>query len=117
MWGWRSNESLYLFKKSFRDSRKIPCLAIDFLSDIQEAKLRERLTRKEYKRLGEDFASRCLFSLSFFYERLNALYSRYGAPHPEFYREMGKRTFYYIGDETIAEHFENWEEFLRKRFN
>ncbi|MEM4181714.1 MAG: hypothetical protein QXX68_00980 [Candidatus Pacearchaeota archaeon] len=101
------------FKRYIHFEGRFLPLAIDFLEKISSLE-RERGFYKGYKELGEDFASRCLFSLSFFYDALNRLYKRYGAPHPEFYREMGKRTFESIGEELIAEHFEKWEDFLRE---
>lgn len=94
------------------EGRFLP-LAVDFLEKISSLKS-GRGFYKNYKDLGEDFASRCLFSLAFFYDALDRLYKKYGAPRPEFYREMGKRTFESIGEESIAEHFENWEYFLRE---
>lgn len=106
----------YLFRRSFYYQGRFLPLAVDFLNKIAELKQKRNLTERNYRILGEDFASRCLFSLSFFYNALEKLYSHYGAPHPEFYREFGKRTFYSIGETGISKNFDNWENYLRENF-
>jgi hypothetical protein len=97
----------------FHRGRFLP-LAVDHLADIGDLKRKNRLTERTYSHKAKDFASRCLFSLSLFYEALERLHNK-GAPHPSFYREMGKRTFARVGEEAIADNFENWEEFVRER--
>ncbi len=103
-----------LFSKYLSHQKRFLPLAIDYLSEIELLKYKHQLTEKKYCLEGEDFASRCLFSLSLFYAGLDRLHKK-GAPHPGFYREMGKRTFTSIGEENIADNFENWENFIREK--
>jgi hypothetical protein len=103
-----------LFGKYFSDRTRFLPLAVNHLQELDELKARGHLTEKEYCTRGENFASKCLFSLSLFYDALQKLYHK-GAPHPGFYREMGKRTFDRIGQADIATHFEDWEEFIREK--
>lgn len=113
----RLEESYYiasLFSRYLSFGGNFLPLASNFLEDIENLKRKGKLNKRDYIKLNENFASRCLFSLSFFYEALRELYLRRGAPRPEFYREMGKRTFVNIGEERIADHFEEWEEFIRE---
>lgn len=102
-----------LFGRYFSNPKDFLPLAVDHLKELEELKEKNRLTEERYHTKGEDFASRCLFSLSLFYGALEKLHSR-GAPHPGFYREMGKRVFNRIGETSIAEHFENWEDFIKE---
>ncbi len=102
------------FSKYFSHRGRFLPLATNHLEDLELSKLKNQLTEKVYSRKGEDFASRCLFSLSLFYDALEHLHSRHGAPHPRFYREIGKRTFERVGQEGIASHFESWEDFIRE---
>jgi len=104
-----------LFRKYFSYEKRFLPLTVEFLDKTTELKRSGRLTERVYRQLGEDFASRCLFSLSFFYDSLKKLYERYGAPHPNFYRTAGERTFEVIGEERIAKNFENWEDYLREK--
>lgn len=104
-----------LFSKYFSHKGRFLPLAVDHLEELAQLRSKGQLTEKTYARKGEDFASRCLFSLSLFYEALGKLHTRYGAPSPKFYREMGKRTFDRVGQEGIASHFEDWEGFIREK--
>ncbi|MEM4719704.1 MAG: hypothetical protein QXG18_02475 [Candidatus Pacearchaeota archaeon] len=99
------------FKKYFNYKGRFLPLSVDFLEKVYNLKKDKKLIIRDYNFVGEDFASRCLFSLSFFYEALDSLYKRRGAPHPYFYRELGRKTFEIIGEESIAEHFESWDIF------
>ena len=103
-----------LFTRYFSYDKRFLPLAVDFLEEVEELRFKNQLSQRRYAPFGQDFASRCLFSLSFFYQALEKLYTRHGAPHPEFYREMGKRTFSSIGEESIADNFEKWEDFIRE---
>lgn len=111
-------EESYKMSSMFRDylsyeKRFLP-LAIDYLSELETLKERNSLTKRRFYEIGKNFASRCLFSLSFFYDGLEELYNRRGSPHPEFYRETGKRIFSKIGEESISDNFDNWEEYIRE---
>jgi hypothetical protein len=115
--GFAESEEIYkmanLFGRYFSHRGGFLPLAIDYLGDLEKLK-RDNRSKRSFVLEGEDFASRCLFSLSLFYEALNKLYSNKGAPHPEFYREVGKRTFASVGEDSIAENFDRWEEFIRE---
>ncbi len=65
---------------------------------------------------GYDLASRCLVSLGFFPKAIEKRWERYGAPKPEFYREVGKTTFHEIGRADVSENFEKWERFMQEMF-
>jgi hypothetical protein len=103
-----------LFSHYFSHRGRFLPLAVDHLADLEDLRRKNRLTERTYTCKAEDFASRCLFSLSLFYGALERWHDK-GAPHPGFYREMGKRTFANIGEESIADNFENWEEFVREK--
>lgn len=66
------------------------------------------------KHNGKDLANRCLISLAFFYRAMEERTKRYGCPNPEFYREIGTRTYYQIGMEDLGYHFQKWECFLQE---
>ena len=104
-----------LFRKYFSHQTRFLPLAVDFLENLESLRRKNRLTETAYHSYGQDFASRCLFSLSLFYEALEKRHTKHSAPHPGFYREMGKRTFDRVGQEAIAYHFEEWEEFIREK--
>ena len=61
---------------------------------------------------GMDLASRCLVSLSLFRKAMDVLHNHHGAPHPEFYRRVGIHAFSQTNHNQIANHFQNWENFL-----
>ena len=65
---------------------------------------------------GAGLAYRCLISLSFFHGALLALHKRHEAPSPEFYRDIGQRTFFMIEEKDISKHFQQWETFLKEMF-
>ena len=64
----------------------------------------------------QDLAYRCLISLSFYKQNLERKYQKFGAPSPDYYREIGIGTFQTIGMENIGEHFGQWEHFLGEVF-
>lgn len=65
---------------------------------------------------GYDLASRCLISLSFFYRALEKRWKYHSAPEPNFYREVGKKTFWDIGRQDVSDNFEKWENFMQENF-
>jgi hypothetical protein len=104
-------EQIYIAKRLkhyfSHEGRVLPLLS-DYVLEAEKAR---QVGKKKVLEVSEDFASRCLFSLSFFQPALERLY-RKGAPHPEFYRERGKHTFRYICLECVAENFDNWQRFF-----
>jgi hypothetical protein len=104
-----------LFKNYFHNTRKFLPLLTDYLKNFEEFKERNIVGCRMQRDMGEDFASRCLFSLSLFYDALEKLHNYRSAPRPEFYREAGKRTFTSVGDKSIADNFERWEDFIREK--
>ena len=66
---------------------------------------------------GLELAERGLICLSFFYEHMEMRCERYGAPSPEFYVEMVKKTYIMEGMRNLAENFSNWQEYLHSQFN
>lgn len=65
---------------------------------------------------GIDLAGRCLVSLSLFYQAMERIHQRHGAPSPHFYRQVGIKTFSQNHQKEIAEHFQSWETFLGEMF-
>ena len=61
---------------------------------------------------GTDYAERCLFSTSFFWDHLRKKQNNHGAPSPEFYLETGKTEYELIGMKDIARNMIQWREFL-----
>lgn len=98
------------FQKYFSVNKKgfLP-VATDYLKEYNEAK---SVGKQRYMQVSSDFASRCLFSLAMFPEALDRLYQR-GAPHPDFYRTLGKNVFQTINHEDVSQHFIDWELFIR----
>ena len=66
------------------------------------------------KHKGYDLASRCLVSLGFFEQQMEKRTIRYQAPKPEFYRNVGAKTFQTIGRNDVSEHFQYWEYFFKE---
>ncbi|MBP7708403.1 hypothetical protein KA107_01860 [Candidatus Pacearchaeota archaeon] len=97
----------------FRFNGNFLPLMVDYLAAADSAQKRNE---REIIDVSVDFASRCLFSLAFFHPALERLYKKRGAPHPEFYRDRGKKTFRYIGLPELSDHFDNWENFLGREF-
>jgi len=65
---------------------------------------------------GLDLASRCLCSLSFFYDAVYDRSVRHGAPSPSYYRTVGKNVLINHEMKGVSAHFERWEHFLREYF-
>jgi len=65
---------------------------------------------------NEELAYRCFISLSFFKKALIKRYERYGAPNPNFYRNIGVKSFESLGMNEISNHFNKWEMFLEEMF-
>ena len=62
----------------------------------------------------QEFAYKCLISLSLYKPALIVRKERYGAPDPEFYRSEGQKSFLRIGMTEISYHFPKWEYFLNE---
>jgi len=65
---------------------------------------------------GSELAERAFISLSFFYKRMEYKWKYKGAPSPAFYRGVSKQLFRNNNNSDIADHFEQWENFLSERF-
>jgi hypothetical protein len=65
---------------------------------------------------GLALANKTLISLSFYFPALEKRWKMQGAPSPSFYREMSKSIFRQHGQCDIADHHEQWEEFLCEFF-
>lgn len=65
---------------------------------------------------GSALAYRCFISLVFFKGAITRRCQRYGAPSPEFYRDVGIQSFKNIGQEDIGNHFCQWEFFIGEIF-
>jgi len=65
----------------------------------------------------EELAYRCLLSLGFYKKALVKKWNRHGAPSPDFYREIGAKTFWALGKKEISNHFYQWEGFMSEMFD
>ena len=65
---------------------------------------------------GYELAKRCLISISFFEKYMIRRCERYGAPSPNFYRQVGQTCFKQIGKTEIGSHFNKWTLFLQELF-
>jgi len=68
------------------------------------------------KHEGRDFADRCLFSTSFFWDYMEKRRRRFGAPSPEFYLAAGQEEYKTMGKRDLAFNMHNWRNFLAQRF-
>jgi hypothetical protein len=68
------------------------------------------------KHRGKDLASRCLISLSLFYDGMRRNYQVHAAPKPEFYEVVGIKTFQEVGMNDISDNFVKWKYFLGEFF-
>lgn len=62
----------------------------------------------------QEFAYKCLISLSLYKQALIRRKERYGSPDPGFYRAEGRKSFLRIGMTEIGYHFPKWELFLNE---
>jgi hypothetical protein len=62
------------------------------------------------------FATKTLISLSFHLPALKKRWEFHGAPSPDYYRQISKTVFCIYGQEDLAEHHEQWENFLSEFF-
>jgi hypothetical protein len=109
-----TEEQIYVSKRLrcyFNFGKSFLPLMVDYLEEAEKART---VGVSRVLEVSEDFASRCLFALSFFKPALERLH-RKGGPHPEFYRDRGKHTFKYLCLEGVADNFENWENFFAKK--
>lgn len=61
---------------------------------------------------GLNLASKTLISLSFFKPTMVRRWKKFGAPSPDYYRQISQAEFSRNGHEEIASHHQLWENFL-----
>jgi len=65
---------------------------------------------------GIHLASKCLISLGLFEGHMWHRTNRYGAPSPEFYRQVGKAQFERCGQLEVARNFDDWTDYINVVF-
>jgi hypothetical protein len=96
---------------NFASEQECHFIATILYNHIPDIDILPRITKYRGKELGE----KCLIGLALFYDAIEQLHRRHAAPEPEFYRLVGRKSFYDAGMHEISKHFTNWEIFLNER--